>query len=334
KNIFNYSVSTAVLLFNDAVTFYILINLKIDSDPLIDVYLNIVGISVGIIWGMIFFSTFVNKIIGSNKFSQFDKKLEEKNIENPILEDTKRKFFHISFYLLVWLGVVIMSVQTLLFIPVWAEPELYQEWIWGYHPGELFFFLRYIGGITTLLGNAAISILFWFLFMIGGFISATIEAIRHSKLFYSPTSHFVIFLARKKEINALASHFYLFISFSFAAYILPPLLTISVIGIVCIADSAASIFGIRFGKKKIRINPKKTWVGTAAGTISAFIITSIFIGLLYGIITAFIFMIIDIFTEKPINISDNLSVPVILTLVYVTLNLLGFFYVYPPFLYV
>ena len=45
---------------------------------------------------------------------------------------------------------------------------------------------------------------------------------------------------------------------------------------------------------------------------------------------AVVFAIIDIFTEKPINVSDNLSVPIVLTAVYIILNLIGIAYIINP----
>ena len=70
------------------------------------------------------------------------------------------------------------------------------------------------------------------------------------------------------------------------------------------------------------------------GALISLFVSSLFIGLLYGLFTAFIFAIIDILTENPIKISDNLSVPISLTLLYILLNFLNIPYNYPPFLYV
>ena len=48
---------------------------------------------------------------------------------------------------------------------------------------------------------------------------------------------------------------------------------------VWICDSAAFIFGSKFGKAKIlpNISPNKTWIGTLAGLVSVFILLSIFV---------------------------------------------------------
>lgn len=288
-------------------------------------------------WLAVFISSILYKLFGDpQKIKSLDKKMQEDNIRNPIMEDTKRKLFHIIFYLLLWVGIYIMSYQIILFESWFSQPENYELRVWGYNrenPAEIFYYFRLLAGNATFIENPGIAVLFLFIFVIGGFVSITLEAIRYSKVFYFPTNQFIIFLLRKKEINSIASHFFMFLAFSFSSFILPPLLAITVMGVVFIGDAAASQFGMRWGKIKIKINPKKSWIGTIAGAIVSFLVSVFFIGVIYGIITAVVFAFIDIFTEKPINISDNLSVPIVLTAVYIFLNLIGIAYTYPVFLY-
>jgi len=338
-NVVNYVLSIMILLFILFSFYFIYANLYAQDDPLLEIYLNLIFYSIVVLWGLIVISSLIYKIFGDpSKLKKLNRQLMENNIKNPLMEDLKRKLFHILFYGMIWGGIAIMIFFTVQFDPRFAEPEMYQLRIWGYNsvnPTELFFYLRLVSGNSTFIDNPGVAIMFWFVFIIGGYISTTLEAIRNSKVLYFPTNQLITFLIRESEVNALASHFYLFLALSFSALVLPPLLVISIIGIVCIGDAAASQFGMRFGKRfKIKVNKKKSWIGTISGTIASFFASFIFVGLIYGIVSALIFAVIDIFTEEPIKISDNLSVPVFLTLIYLILNLSGVPYSYPSFLFV
>lgn len=102
----------------------------------------------------------------------------------------------------------------------------------------------------------------------------------------------------------------------FASFISPPMVLFSILGICSISDLMTSQIGIRYGKRHIKWNKDKTWEGTLAGILSAFIICFLFIGLIWALIFTLIFFIFDIFTTKPVNISDNLIVPISCGIVY------------------
>jgi len=87
--------------------------------------------------------------------------------------------------------------------------------------------------------------------------------------------------------------------------------------IMSIGDLMTSQIGIRYGKRHISWNTNKTYEGTLAGTIISFIICVIFIGPFYGVLLAGAFMIFDMITSKPINLSDNLLIPIGCAIIYV-----------------
>jgi dolichol kinase len=95
----------------------------------------------------------------------------------------------------------------------------------------------------------------------------------------------------------------------FAAFITPPMVFFAILGISSIADLLTSQIGIRYGKHKIGWNQEKSWEGTFAGVIGCFIISFLFVGFLWAMIFTITFLIFDIFTNKPINLSDNLLIP-------------------------
>ena len=76
-----------------------------------------------------------------------------------------------------------------------------------------------------------------------------------------------------------------------------------------LADLATSQIGIRFGKNKIKWNNEKSWQGSIAGVIVCFIICTLFIGVYWALIFTIAFFLFDVFTNKPLNVSDNLLIP-------------------------
>jgi len=94
-----------------------------------------------------------------------------------------------------------------------------------------------------------------------------------------------------------------------AALITPPMVFLTILGMSSLADLATSQVGIRYGKNKIKWNNEKSWQGAIAGIIACFILCTLFIGVYWAFIFTFAFFIFDVFTNKPLNISDNLLIP-------------------------
>ncbi|MHA2001880.1 MAG: hypothetical protein ACTSVU_07320, partial [Promethearchaeota archaeon] len=59
------------------------------------------------------------------------------------------------------------------------------------------------------------------------------------------------------------------------------------------------------------------------GTLTAFISCLPLVGIVYSLMGALVFCLLDIFTPKPIQMSDNLLMPIILTIVFILLSLIG-----------
>ncbi len=89
------------------------------------------------------------------------------------------------------------------------------------------------------------------------------------------------------------------------------------VAIVCLGDSAASIFGKLFGRTPVPFNKGKNIEGSAAGLVFAFFGAAIFLQPLQ----AFVGAIIGMFVESlPLPVNDNLSTPlatgILLTLLF------------------
>ena len=102
----------------------------------------------------------------------------------------------------------------------------------------------------------------------------------------------------------------------FAALVFPPMVFFMILGTASISDLMTSQIGIRFGKSHIKWNQNKTWEGTIAGTLVTLVIGFLFVGIIWSLIFTLVFLLIDIFTVKPIDMSDNLLIPISFGLIY------------------
>jgi dolichol kinase len=142
------------------------------------------------------------------------------------------------------------------------------------------------------------------------------EFTRKSRQFSFPFTFFTKIYLSEKEKQNYGTYLYFAIGQMFAAFVCPPMVFFTILGIGSISDLMTSQIGIRFGKTNISWNKIKTWEGTIAGTLSTFLLGFLFVGIFWSLIFTFAFLIIDIFTDKPINISDNLLIPIGFSLIY------------------
>lgn len=194
----------------------------------------------------------------------------------------------------------------------------------GMIPEENNMFLIYSRIIST--PNSIADVLFslgWFyyiLFIIFYILSLFMlanEFTRKSRYVSFPFSFFSKVYLSKEEQEKYGTYLYFTIGQMFAAFICPPMVYLAILGTSSISDLMTSQIGIRWGKRHISWNPDKTWEGTIAGMISTFIISFFFLGLFWSLIFCIIFLGFDILTEKPFNLSDNLLIPIGLSVFYI-----------------
>ncbi len=143
------------------------------------------------------------------------------------------------------------------------------------------------------------------------------ELTRKTKYLAFPFNILPILIMSEDEKQSYCTYLYFSIGQMFAAFLCPPMVFFAILGMSSIGDLMTSQIGIRYGKRHISWNPNKTYEGTIAGTITAFIICVIFIGPFYGMLLAGAFMIFDMITSKPIKLSDNLLIPIGCAIIYV-----------------
>ncbi|MBD3351907.1 MAG: hypothetical protein GF364_10520 [Candidatus Lokiarchaeota archaeon] len=311
--------------------FYIFISMDVYGDPYMPVYFWVIYGAILILWILIFIFTLLHK--GFRLFKSIDTLQEEyksKNSTSKIRIDTKRKTSHFIFYILLWVGFLI--VRPFIYTdPNWNELQYASE-IWDYNVEGQFYWINLLQNPNLYGEGCFLHLFLMIIFIISSYYFTMFELIRHSNMLYLPVMKLLFPMFRLKEFDGVASNFHFFLSMTITTFFLPPLLTICVAGVGLFGDLMASQFGMRWGVHHYKFNKKKTYLGTIAGTVSSFLISALFLGTLYGAISAFVFMLTDLFTEKPIRISDNLATPLLLTLVFILANIVGINYLFPDFL--
>jgi len=163
-------------------------------------------------------------------------------------------------------------------------------------------------------------IIFLFFFLLTTIFTMN-EGARLGKWFYFPLRKLASFGIREKEKETVASYVYLAIGMLFAAIFLYPVPLFSIIGILCFADTAASLFGRKYGKHKLQFNRTKSWEGSIAGFIICLIVTFLLVGFIWGLVASLVFFIVDAITPV-LPLSDNIGIPLAVTSAYLLLSLL------------
>jgi len=89
---------------------------------------------------------------------------------------------------------------------------------------------------------------------------------------------------------------------------------------IFIGDSLATIIGIKFGKRKLPYNKKKS----IAGSVAYFASVSVLPFLLYGIFAIPLAIVATVAETLPIKLDDNFSVPAVLIIIYLLAEVLVF----------
>jgi dolichol kinase len=238
---------------------------------------------------------------------------EKRKYWSKAKKDTLRKLNHILIFiglLFVWyIGLFLANIYTgtsagmipeennmfKLYLRIFFEPSSISQELfslgWFYY---ILFFFFYIMCLFMLLNEFA----------------------RKSKKLYFPFTFFTKIYLSEKETKSYGTYLYFAIGQMFAAFACPPMVFFMILGSGSISDLMTSQIGIRFGKRKIKWNQKKTWEGTIAGTSVTLIIGFLFVGFFWSLIFSIAFLWIDVITDKPFDLSDNLLIPIAFSLIY------------------
>ncbi|MFO8019990.1 MAG: hypothetical protein R6U96_15300 [Promethearchaeia archaeon] len=257
-------------------------------------------------------------IFGSKDFSKLEVKSQEKMMK---MEKAKRDSYRKISHVLIFIGLFIVWYLAVDYVKNSGEP-----WV-GMTPAEnnmLKLYFRIISERCVI--KDIILSLGWFYTLIFVFFYSLCmlflvnEITRKTKYFRFPFNLLPKMVMTEDEIKSYGTYLYFAIGQMFAAFLCPPMVYFAILGMSSIGDLMTSQIGIRFGKRKILWNKKKTWMGNIAGTITSFLICYIFVGLWWSLIFTIAFICIDLFTNEPFKVSDNLLIPIGCTILFVLLR--------------
>jgi len=238
--------------------------------------------------------------------------------------DYRRKFWHVLVFILVILIVFLLWQYLVSAVNGTLWVEHYQQLLDGffdYSDGTSFIDNIFIRK-TPPMGQSTIII-----FMYGMVIFMfTIELTRLSDHVFFLFQKKVQVILREKEKNTFGSYTHFATGFLIAAWILPPFPFLAAMCLGSFADPIASIIGMKFGRIRYSWNGKSI-KGTIAGMVMAFGTMIFFVGWIYALIGSIVFAIIDLITPKPLEVSDNILMPIMISLVFVLLTALGIPYI-------
>jgi dolichol kinase len=275
------------------------------------------GVPIILVGILVLISTGINNLIKLNSqrvFTQLSIKLQEKRKNwSKAKKDTLRKLNHV----LIFLGLLLVWYIGLVIANIFSGSST------GMIPEENNMFLLYLRILSesNSIENVLLSlgwfyyILFFFFYIMCMFMLSNEFARKSTKLAFPFTFFTKIYLSENEKQN-YGTYLYFSIGQMFAAFVCPPMVFFMILGTASISDLMTSQIGIRFGKSHIKWNEKKTWEGSIAGTLVTLIIGVLFVGFYWALIFTLIFLLIDVLTTKPFNISDNLLIPISFSLTY------------------
>ncbi len=144
----------------------------------------------------------------------------------------------------------------------------------------------------------------------GGFslFLLTIEYARLSKKIYFPFQEIVQKQLRWEEKNAIGSYIYLMMGLAVSSLLLPSMMFFGVASVVSFGDSAASLLGIKYGKRKYPHN-NKTIEGTLIGSFVTLFTVFLFTGIYFAVAAVLVFILIDLICPNPLKMNDNMLLP-------------------------
>ncbi|MCK4285005.1 MAG: hypothetical protein KAX18_02330 [Candidatus Lokiarchaeota archaeon] len=316
------ALSALFFVFIHILLFLLLMNQEVRLQPfIVPLWLLVLGIPMLFPCILVLISSlviYIYKKKTQKDFSEMGSKIEDKRRGwSKAKKDSLRKINHVFIFiglLVIWFGglyiVYLITNSSSGMIP--EENNMLLQYLKLMNePDSIIEVLFSFGWFYYLL--------FFFFYLLCMFILAN-EFTRKSKYISFPFNVFTKFYLSEKEQDNYGSYLFFAIGQMFAAFISPPMILFAILGISSISDLITSQIGIRYGKIRISWNKKKTWEGTIAGTLSTFLICLFFIGILWSLIFSIVYLILDIITNKPIKISDNLLIPIGCSIVYILIR--------------
>ena len=263
---------------------------------------------------------FYNYITKDKDIIKLNERIEERiKGRSRLRVDIYRKISHV----LIFIGVLVLWYISYSMTKAYNEENDIKEEI-KHDPDNTNMLYSYLRLLTkpNSIENVMLSMqwlyyVIFFVFYILCLVMIANEFTRKSKHLAFPLNSLPNLIISEQEKRSYGTYLYFCIGNMFAAFICPPMVFFAILGMSAIGDLMTSQIGIRYGKHHISWNRDKTWEGSLAGVLTSFVICFIFIGPLYSLILTGAFLIIDIITNKPLKITDNLLIPIGTSVIFV-----------------
>ncbi|MFX1258387.1 MAG: hypothetical protein ACFFAN_11045 [Promethearchaeota archaeon] len=300
---------------------------------LLPLFLFALGLPLLIISITIIISTaflyFYKVIFKSKDLSKLENKIEVRMQKTSKLrKDSYRKVCHI----LIFIGLFIVWFISYDFVKNNMSKKNEKPKIEPKTTNMLYLYLRLLTKPNSIK-NVLFSLEWFYYILFFFFYSFTLimlanELTRKTRYLMFPFN-FMKFLMYDEEKQKYGTYLFFTIGQMFAAFTCPPMVFFAILGMSSIGDLATSQIGMKFGKKHLSWNKKKSFEGALVGTFVSFVLCYFFVGFIYAAIFALSFMCIDLFTRKPLNVSDNLLNPIGCALLFIFIRF-GFDLDYNP----
>ncbi len=312
-----FMVTTHILLF-----LILMFQDKALHQTILPLWLTTLGLPIIIFSIIVLISSLVYVIIKfgfkSDVFARYKLNMTRRLLKrSKIRYDIYRKLAHvlifIALFLLWYIGVIVVkdfSGSTQGMIP--------------YENNMFYLYLRIFTEPNSM--SDVLFTLGWFYYLLFFFfysftlLMLAMEFTRKTRYFTFPFNFICSIYLCDYEEEGYGAYMYFTLGQMFASFLCPPMVYFAILGMSSIADLMTSQIGIRYGTRKIKTNGNKSWEGTLAGCITCFIICFFFTGMIWSIIFTLVFFIIDVLTKKPVNVSDNLLIPICCALIYVLIR--------------
>ncbi len=231
-------------------------------------------------------------------------------------EGFRHEFLRKIFHIILFFGIIILLVvgyELIGLLDLTSETEIILDLYWGSLDGL---------GMHNLRGlDFGQGVIFALFALLTTLFTMNEGARLGENWFFFPLRRLASLSIREKERDTVASYVYFSIGMMFAAMFIYPIPLFSIIGILSLADTAASLFGRRYGKHRLAFNRTKSWEGSIGGVIVCLLVTVLLVGPIWGIVATIVFFIIDAITPV-LPLSDNIAIPVGVTGAYLLLSFL------------
>ena len=248
------------------------------------------------------------------------KEVSQREIDFSGRESVHHELIRKLFHIILFFGIIAMLVISNHILKILLDQgapiinlDIMVEYFWGMYPDGIGMHLLQ----NIEFGQGVVLMLF----MVLTTIFVMNEGSRLGKWFYFPLEKLASIGIREKEADTVASYVYFSIGMVFASVFIYPIPLFSIIGILCFADTAASLFGRKYGRHKLGFNKTKSWEGSIGGVAVCIVVTFLLVGIVWGLVATLVFFIIDAATPR-LPISDNIGIPFAVTGAYLLLSVL------------